>query len=174
MNVENITKMKAWLTIVFGAIASWFGILFIPIMLMALSNVTDYATGIMASNKKGEIISSYKSIHGIYKKVGMWVLVLVGWMTDVLVNYSISTFGIQFDIGIIENFQWPCAFACLVAVWVVVNEILSIIENIRSMGTNVPGFVDKVEDGMLDAIDKKFLEAVGTLKKDEDKTDGKS
>lgn len=171
MNVENITKMKVWLAIVFGALSSWFGILFVPIMMMILSNVTDYATGIMASESRGEEISSYKSIKGIKKKVGMWVLVLVGWMLDIIINYSISTFGLQLEIGALINFEWPCAIACIVAVWVVANEIISITENVRAMGTDVPGFVDKIEDGMLDSIDKKLLDA---LKKDEGKTDGKS
>lgn len=169
MNVEHIDKAKAWLVIAFGALSSWFGILFVPVMLMILANITDYATGIMASDSRGEEISSYKSIKGIKKKVGMWVLVLIAWMLDIIINYSIATCGLQLDIAAVANFQWPCAIACVMAVWVVVNEIISITENIRAMGTNVPGFVDKIEDGMLDALDKKILEATANMKNEEDK-----
>lgn len=173
MNVEHINKAKAWLVLVLGAVSSWLGILFIPVMLMVLANITDYATGMMASVTREEEISSYKSIRGIFKKVGMWVLVLVGWMMDMVINYSVNTVGIQFDIPVIADFTWPCAVACIVAIWVVINEIISIKENVRAMGTDVPAFVDKITDGMMDSVDKALLEAAHA-KNEEDKLNGKS
>lgn len=170
--MEYINKTKVLVTIFLGALSSWLGILFMPVILMVTSNVTDYATGLMASAARNEEISSYKSIRGIIKKVGMWVLVFIGWMMDMIIDYSVNTVGLQFNIQGLAGFTWPCAVSCIVAIWVVINEIISIKENIKAMGTEVPAFVDKITDGMLDAVDKKILESYkdseSNHKKDED------
>ena len=161
--MEYVNKTKVLLTTFLGALSSFMGVLFLPVILMVFANIIDYATGIMASNARGEEISSYKSIKGIYKKVGMWLLVLTAWIMDMTINYSISTFGIQLNIPAVASFQWPTAIACIMAVWIVVNEIISIVENIRAMGTEVPAFIDKVTDGMIDTIDKKLMEQAAAL-----------
>ena len=161
--MEYINKTKVLLTTFLGALSSFMGVLFLPVILMVFANIIDYATGIMASNARGEEISSYKSIKGIYKKVGMWLLVLTAWIMDMTINYSISTFGIQLNIPAVASFQWPTAIACIMSVWIVVNEIISIVENIRAMGTEVPAFMDKVTDGMVDAIDRKLMEQAAAL-----------
>ena len=61
------------------------------------------------------------------------VLVLVGAMVDELIVYSCATLGIALP------FQF--AVACVVAVWIVCNEFISILENLKDMGTNIPAFM---------------------------------
>ena len=85
-------------------------------------NIIDYITGLMASKYREEQISSYKGIRGITKKVCMWLLVVVGSFIDVIINYAAQYMGIGFKI--------PFIVATFVAVWIVVNEIISILENI--------------------------------------------
>lgn len=157
--MEHIDKSKAMLVVALGALSSWLGVLFVPVILMVLANITDYATGLMASVYRDEEISSYKSIRGIIKKIGMWIMVEVGWILDMVVDYTIHTFG--------WSFTWPSAIACLVAVWIVISEIISIIENLRAMGTNVPGFVDKITDGMMDTFEKELMHDIQERKEAE-------
>ena len=45
---------------------------------MVSCNVIDYITGLMASDRRGKEITSYKGLRGIRKKVCMWLLVVVG------------------------------------------------------------------------------------------------
>ena len=85
-------------------------------------NIIDYITGLMASKYREEQISSYKGIRGITKKVCMWLLVVVGSFIDVIINYAAQYMGIGFKI--------PFIVATFVAVWIVANEIISILENI--------------------------------------------
>ena len=115
-------KIKTTLIILISAIMDFLGILAIPVFLMVGCNIIDYITGLMASKYREEQISSYKGIRGITKKVCMWLLVVVGSFIDVIINYAAQYMGIGFKI--------PFIVATFVAVWIVANEIISILENI--------------------------------------------
>lgn len=129
--MENfIGKIKALVIGVFTALTASLGALAIPLYLLVVANVIDYSTGVMAAPYRGEERSSYKGIKGIFKKVCMWLLVLVGFFLDVLLAYLAETMGWALPIQF--------AIACLVAVWLLVNELISIIENIADLGVEVP------------------------------------
>ena len=126
-------KIKATVIAVVSALMSWLGILAVPVFLMVGCNVIDYFTGIFASKYRDEPISSYKGIRGIIKKICMWLLVVIGAWIDVLINYTIHTAGIELTI--------PFIVATVVAVWLVVNEIISILENMVDIGVDMPPFL---------------------------------
>jgi toxin secretion/phage lysis holin len=129
----KMDKIKTTLIIVISAIMDFLGILAIPVFLMVACNIIDYITGLMASKFREEQISSYKGIRGITKKVCMWLLVLVGSFIDIIINYTAEYMGIGFKI--------PFIVATFVAVWIVVNEMLSILENIIDIGVVLPPFL---------------------------------
>lgn len=125
---------KRILTAVGSVLSSLLGILYIPVMLMVLCNIIDYATGLMAAKyRKENTISSYKSFKGIAKKVSMWLLVVVGAIVDELIKYAVQTVGITVPFTFL--------IACIVAVWLVCNELISILENIKDIGVNIPTFL---------------------------------
>lgn len=125
---------KRILTAVGSVLSSLLGILYIPVMLMVLCNIIDYATGLMAAKyRKENTISSYKSFKGIAKKVSMWLLVVVGAIVDELIKYAVQTVGITVPFTFL--------IACVVAVWIVCNELISILENIKDIGVNIPRFL---------------------------------
>ena len=126
-------KVKSILIIVISAIMDFLGILAIPVFLMVACNIIDYITGLMASKYRKEQISSYKGIRGISKKVCMWLLVLVGSFIDVIINYAAEYMGIGFKI--------PFIVATFVAAWIVVNEMISILENMIDIGVELPPFL---------------------------------
>lgn len=126
-------KIKVTVISVVSALMSWLGILAVPVLLLVGCNLIDYWTGVRAAKYRNEPISSYKGIRGIEKKVGMWLLVLVGAWIDILINYAVETAGIGLTI--------PFIVATVVAVWLVVNEIISILENLKDIGTNIPPFL---------------------------------
>ena len=110
------------------------GVLYIPVLLMVACNVIDYVTGIWAAGYRQDGgVSSYRSMRGIIKKVTMWLLVFVGAIIDQLLAYASQTIG----------YQLPFTFlvACVVAMWLICNEIISILENIQDMGVNIPAFM---------------------------------
>lgn len=75
----------------------------------------------------------YKSIRGIMKKVCMWLLVIVGAIIDQLLLYASQTAGITLPFTFLV--------ACIVAIWIICNEIISILENIKDMGVTIPAFL---------------------------------
>ena len=133
MEKQIMYKTKTILIIIISAIMDFLGILAIPVFLMVACNIIDYITGLMASRYREEQISSYKGIRGITKKVCMWLLVLVGSFIDIIINYTAEYMGIGFKI--------PFIVATFVAVWIVVNEIISILENIIDIGVALPPFL---------------------------------
>lgn len=127
-------QFKKFLTAVGSVLSSLLGILYIPVMLMVCCNVIDYTTGLMAAKyRKDNTISSYKSFKGIAKKVSMWLLVVVGAIVDELIKYAAQTVGITVPFTFL--------IACVVAVWIVCNELISILENIKDIGVNIPTFL---------------------------------
>lgn len=130
----KIKAGKAAIIAVNSFLSSIFGILYIPLLLMVICNVLDYITGLIAAKYREDGgISSYKSMKGIFKKVSMWLLVVVGAVIDTLIKYSVNTFG----------WEWPLSFvvAAVVAVWIICNELISILENIKDSGVPIPGFL---------------------------------
>nr|DAS52318.1 MAG TPA: holin [Caudoviricetes sp.] len=131
MRAEQFKKI---LTTVGSVLSSLLGILYIPVMLMVLCNIIDYTTGLMAAKyRKDSTISSYKSFKGIAKKVSMWLLVVVGAIVDELIKYATQTVGITVPFTFL--------IACVVAVWLICNELISILENIKDIGVNIPTFL---------------------------------
>ncbi len=126
-------SVKVTVTAVLAALMSWLGILAVPVFLLVGCNVVDYATGLCAAKYREEPISSYKGMRGIAKKIGMWLLVLVGAWIDILINYTIHTAGVNLTI--------PFIVATVVAVWLIVNEIISILENMKDIGVPIPPFL---------------------------------
>lgn len=109
------------------------GILAIPVMILVLTNLIDFGTGLTAAKYRDERINSMQSSRGIIKKVCMWLLIVVGVLIDWLI---ISTGN---HIGITLPFNYVVAI--LVTVWLIANEIISILENMVDIGVDIPPFL---------------------------------
>jgi len=126
-------KVKLAVIAAMSALMGWLGILAVPVFLLLGCNLVDYGTGLVAAARRREQISSYRSVWGIAKKVCQWLLVLVGAWIDVLLNYAVECAGVEITI--------PFVVATVVAVWLVVNEIISILENMLDIGVEMPPFL---------------------------------
>lgn len=156
-------KVKGLATAVISALMSWLGILAVPVFLMVGCNVIDYITGLLAVPYRTESISSYKGIRGIIKKVGMWILVLIGAWIDVLLNYAIECAGVDFSL--------PFVVATVVAVWLVVNEMISILENMLDIGVHMPPFLLPVVRYIKKQVEDKAAIASEKEEENNDKAD---
>ena len=129
----SINGFKFSFTAVLAVISSVLGVLYIPVLLMVACNVIDYITGLMAVGSRDEKLSSYKGMRGITKKVCMWLLVVVGAIIDGLVKHACNVAGISVHIDFFV--------ACVVCIWIICNELLSILENISDIGVPLPPFL---------------------------------
>ena len=140
---ENITK--GVVAVIVGGVTAFLGDLAIPIYVLVACNVIDYATGLMSAKARGEQISSYKGIQGIAKKIGQWLLVLVGWLLDVLIAYAVHHVSPELSV--------PIVVAIIVAVWLGFNEVISILENLGDMGVPMPPFLKKIVQNLKGKIE---------------------
>lgn len=143
----KIKKVEVIFTAIVSGVMSLLGVLAIPVMLLVGCNVIDYITGMIASKYRDEKISSYKGIKGIYKKICMWLLVLIGSWMDQLVNYAVQYIG--FD------FQWPFVVAIIVCIWLVANEIISILENMLDADVKLPPFLLPLAQQIKTSVENK-------------------
>lgn len=129
-------KFKEVFIAIGSLLSSWLGLLYVPMMVLVICNIIDYGTGLCAAKYRAETIKSYKSIRGIAKKVCMWLLVGVGAVIDWLLTYAADSAGIIVPLNFLV--------ASVVAVWLIANEIISILENIKDIGVPLPPFLMKI------------------------------
>lgn len=153
-------KIKTVFVGVFTALSAWLGILAIPVYLLVCCNVIDYGTGLAAARKRGQVINSSVGLNGIIKKVCMWLLVCLGAMVDILITYGAEQAGITLNFGY--------AVGCLVAVWLICNEIISILENMVDIGVDLPPFLARVVENLKTQVEKQGAAA---LPEDANKTE---
>ena len=127
--------IKAALTALLAGAAAYFRALLGPLCALALAMASDYVTGVLAAWRAGEL-SSRTGLLGICKKLAYLFCVGVA----VAVDFLIRTAGESLGLGL-ERFY---AFGLLVTVWLVLNECLSILENLTELEVPVPGFLKAV------------------------------
>lgn len=130
---ENYNVIKVIATAVGTFFTAMLSTLLVPMMVLATLNITDYFTGLAAAPNRGEKRESSKGINGIAKKICMWLLVGIGAAMDWLVSYATEAVGIQIELKF--------ALAAAVAIWIICNEIISILENIGDIGVPLPNFL---------------------------------
>ena len=132
-NEMVLIHWKAGVTAIMAMISAALGDLYIPVILMVTCNVIDYVTGLMAVGSRDEKLSSYKSLRGVAKKICMWLLVVVGAIVDELIRYSTDMAGVELPFTFLV--------ACIVAIWIICSELISILENMIDIGVKLPPFL---------------------------------
>jgi toxin secretion/phage lysis holin len=145
-------KLKATFIAIFTALSAWMGVLAIPVLLLVSVNIIDYGTGLAAAKYRGQKISSYVGFRGIAKKICMWLLVALGAFVDILITYGTEQAGITLHFGY--------AVASSVAVWLICNEIISILENMKDIGVALPPFLLKIVDNLKSQVESKADQAL--------------
>lgn len=122
--------IKNGLAAAVAAFFSFFGLLAVPLLLLVPCQMIDWFTGIAAAKIQGIKIESKVSYQGIVKKVCMYLLIFVGWVLDLLIAYVMTNMNISIVL--------PNVVSCFVAVWLILNELISITENVDVIGVHVP------------------------------------
>lgn len=146
---ERLDEIKILVVTGFGALTSLLGVLAIPVYILVFSNITDYATALMAVESRGQVKSSAIGIRGIIKKISMWLLIVVGALIDQLMLYASDMVGITLPFNFLV--------ACIVAMWLCANEILSILENISDiLGDDMPSFLIPLVKNIRSQVENKI------------------
>lgn len=123
------TVLKVTVAAVSAAALSYFGMLAVPVLVLLIAMVIDYVTGMIKAYMQAQLCSK-TGVKGILKKLCYMAMVAVGAVVDYLLQSAFVQAGIDLHI---EMF---CGL--LVAIWLIINELISILENLAVIG--VPGF----------------------------------
>ena len=152
-------KVKIAIISFFAVVTSMLGNLAIPVYILVSCNVIDYITGITAACIRQEQVSSYKGIVGIAKKVFMWLLIVVGVFVDTMLQFMFNSLNIPVAL--------PFVIGCIVACWLVLNEIISILENLNDIGVPMPPFLMPIVKRLRGTVEKKGKDIEDSIAKQE-------
>lgn len=126
------TTFKALISAAGGALLAYFKIMAVPIAILLIVMVADYLSGMTKAWMTAEL-SSKIGLKGIVKKLCYMLVVVTAACVDWLVLEGLSTVGIS--IG--KTYY----FGVMVTVWLIVNELISILENLAAIGVPLPKFL---------------------------------
>ena len=148
----GLSAVIAWISAKLGILAP---VLAVLVVMMAV----DYVTGMLAA--KAEAIehpddptkgwNSKLGAIGILKKVGYMCVIAVAMVMDYIIISVAARLGYEVPLKAI--------FGLLVAVWYLLNELLSIVENSGRMGAPVPDWLARYI-----AVLKKRIDETGDSK----------
>lgn len=127
--MNKATVLKSVTAVVGAGVAAYCGQLAAPVLVLLCMMVIDYVTGMVKAYMTAQL-SSRIGIKGILKKLCYMAMVAVGAGVDYLLRGALVQAVIDLHIELF------CGL--LVAIWLIINELISVMENLAAIG--VPGF----------------------------------
>lgn len=131
--MEN--TIKVILSAAIAAAAAYLHRLLIPVLVLLALNGADYASGVWAAWVRDEL-NSRVGLAGFARKLGYWLMVVVGIGIDYILAHAGAVIG--------QDFQPPFMVGYLMLVWLSLNELISIMENVARAGGPVPPWLGKI------------------------------
>ena len=146
------TSTKVIFAIIVGGVSAYFGMIAIPIIVLFAAMMIDYCSGMIKAWTTGKL-SSRVGVVGIVKKVGYLVTVCVAAIVDWLIASGLKKVGISIALDY--------CFGLMVTIWFIVNELISILENLSAIGVPLPGFLVAMIKRLKVVVDDKGSEEGG-------------
>lgn len=144
MSKENV--LHSVITFIVAGVSAYFQIIAVPLIVLIAVMLLDYVTGMVAAYIRAEL-SSRKGIIGILKKLGYFALVCVGISVDYILYSALQQLGISNEITML--------FGLIVTVWLIINELISILENLSKMDVPIPKFLTSVIQKLKTTVEDK-------------------
>lgn len=166
-----MNEVKVKIIAVFSILFNYLGWLVVPILCLPILNTFDIITALVAAKYRAEPederpVKSSKFKMGIYKKVAMYIPIIVGYMLDIMVNTVLKQLGLTFLLNI---------FAISIACWLCLNETISIAENLDDSGVDIPPFLlpvlRKMRANVNEKVEKETKIGFEAQKQQEDNAD---
>lgn len=136
--------IKGVIAAVFAASAAYLRVLALPVAVLFAAMVVDYITGIAQGYISGTLCSKTGFL-GILKKLCYMFAVVCGVIVDYVCSSAIAHLGVQSS--------GATFFGTLVTVWLILNEVVSILENLSQIGVPLPAFLGKIADKLKSNIE---------------------
>lgn len=138
--------VKIFLAAFCAAVWSYARTIFAPVVILIVVMAIDYFSGVAAAWVNHEL-SSRVGLVGIVKKLSYLALVVVGCSID----YLVSLLGTQLG-GTEISIK---AIGLVVVCWLIINELISILENVARQGGPVPPFLASILRHLRETAEKQ-------------------
>lgn len=125
-------EIKALVSAALAGLAAYSKVILVPLFLLFVVMLIDYISGMSKAYISGEW-SSKVGFRGIVKKVGYIGVVIVAAVMDWLLYSGLKGVGI--------NIEMSYYLGLIVVIWLLINECISILENLGEIGVPLPGFL---------------------------------
>lgn len=142
-------KDKTWhslIAVAIGGISAYMRMIFIPLVVLAAVMVIDYMSGMLKAWGNDEL-SSKVGLKGIVKKLCYLMLVCVAGVVDWLIFSGLTQVGISLNFGF--------CFGLIVTIWLIINELISILENLEALKVPMPSFLRALVGHLKQAVEVK-------------------
>lgn len=129
----------------FAVVSGYLGIVVVPITVLLVVMIIDYITGMVAA-WHGADLSSKKGIFGIVKKLCYLFAVAVGIGVDWLIYSGLQSMNVSLGVSTF--------FGLLVTFWLIINELISILENLSKIGIPLPKFLTTIVNRLKTTTEK--------------------
>lgn len=140
-------KLKLLLSAALAGLLAYTRVILIPLALLIVMMSVDYISGISAAYIRGEL-SSKVGLKGIVKKIGYIGVVIVAAVMDWVLYSGLKGVGVDIDMSYY--------LGLIVTIWLIINECISVLENLGEIGVPLPPFLIKAINKL-----KKHLEDKG-------------
>ena len=138
---------QTFISVALAGLLYYLNIMAIPVIVLVCIMLIDYITGMISAWVNAEL-SSKKGIIGIVKKICYLFAIAAAMGIDWLIYSGMTQIGIQLDYTIF--------FGVLVTIWLIINEIISILENLAKIGVPLPKFLVNVIKRLKNTTESKF------------------
>ena len=146
---NSITKIVA--SLLTGLVASFWGIYGPVIICVLVAICMDVVSGLVAALASGEKISSKVGWIGFWKKMALILALAFGIFMDTFIPILLGTISLELP------FTMP--IGTIVGCYIVINEAISIIENINQAAPSaLPRWIKKMLEGAGKTIDEGGLD----------------
>lgn len=126
---------KALFAVTVGGLTAYFREVAIPLIILIIVMIIDYISGMAKAWIKAEL-SSKVGLKGIIKKICYLLVVCVAAVVDWLIASGLQKVGINITVNYL--------IGVIVTIWLIINELISILENLSVVGVPLPPFLSAV------------------------------
>lgn len=142
-------KDKTWrglIAIAVGGLSAYMRMMFVPLVILFAVIIIDYMSGMLKAWGNDEL-SSKVGLKGIIKKLCYLMLVCVAGVVDWLLWSGLRQVGITLDFGF--------CFGLIVVIWLIINELISILENLEALKVPMPSFLRSLVGHLKQTVEAK-------------------
>ena len=139
-------KFKAFFSAAAAALVCYLQAMLVPLIILFVVMIADYISGIIKAYIKQELSSKIGKA-GLLRKLSYFLVIITAAVCDWLIYKGLRLVNVEIELSYY--------IGVLVTIWLIINELISILENLGAVGVPLPGFLQKLIQRLKQTVDKE-------------------